>query len=471
MAYTQLTTSPATVEFARELGGNELHIGILGALPVALVGMQLTAALLAGRFARRKPVWFRVSIVQRLVLLPAALGPWLWPELGNAFWIWLLIALAAVNHGLLHFGTPLWLSWMGDYLPHPGLNYFWGRRHFAQQWTAAAALLANALFFYHSGVNVRGGFAAIIALAAVLGVSDILLFIRVPEPEPRHVSDPRLWDVLGEPFRQADFRSFIRFSCFWQVAAMVGAPFISMYLLEHVGMRLFDVLLLWTISWVGGALLSNRLGLWAECFGQRPMLILCTMFKSLNMFALLFCPRDPQLAFWLLVPVFMIDALLNAGVLIATNGFLLKNSPAENRTMFIAAGTAFAGMAGGATSVLAGALLAASDGWSCDWLGLHWVNFHVLFAVSISLRLAAIALARRIHEPASTATREAARHIALELASAVLRFGAPRASLVDYADDAADAGQLAGEAGQPALLWVESDASPSPAASQHRPAA
>jgi MFS family permease len=196
---------------------------------------------------------------------------------------------------------------------------------------------------------------------------------------------------------------------------MVGAPFISMYLLQHVGMDLFHVLLLWTVAWVGGALLSNRLGSWAERFGQRPVLVLCTAFKSANMIALLCCPTNPQIAFWLLLPVFMVDAFLNAGILIATNGFLLKNSPSENRTMFIAAGTAFAGMAGGATSILAGALLAASDGWSLAWQGLHLVNFHVLFAVSIALRLAGIGVALGIREPSSTG----ARHVAKELVTAV----------------------------------------------------
>ncbi len=447
MAYTQLTTSPATVEFARELGGTEFHVGILGALPVALVGMQLVAALLASHFARRKPVWFWVSIVQRLVFLPAALGPWLWPEAGNAFWIWLLVGLTTLNHGLLHFGTPLWLSWMGDYLPHRGLNNYWGRRHFAQQWTAAAALLANTLFFYHSGVNVRGAFAAIIVLGSVLGVADILLFIRIPEPPAQRGPEPRLWDVVSGPFRKADFRSFIGFSCFWQVAAMVGAPFISMYLLEHVGMSLFDVLLLWTVSWVGGAALSNRLGAWAEKFGQRPVLVLCTVFKSINMIALLCCPRDPQAAFWLLMPVFMVDAFLNAGVLIATNGFLLKNSPAENRTMFIAAGTAFAGMAGGATSVLAGALLAASDAWSWEWHGFQVVNFHVMFAISIVLRLAAIAIAVRIHEPSSAGARHVAKEVVAELAAAAW-FGPRLVAMLGYGHQAASEA-FASEAIQP----------------------
>ena len=45
MAYTQLTTSPATVQFARSMGATGLHIGILGALPLGLVCMQLLSAV------------------------------------------------------------------------------------------------------------------------------------------------------------------------------------------------------------------------------------------------------------------------------------------------------------------------------------------------------------------------------------------------------------------------------------------
>ena len=412
MAYTQLTTSPATVQFARSMGATGLHIGILGALPVGLVFMQLLAALAVNHLQFRKRVWFWVSIFQRLVFLPAALGPWLWPQVPDAIWVWALIGLTALNHGLLHFATPLWLSWMGDYLPHKGLNKFWGVRHSSQQWMAAAALLANSLFFLQAGVDVRAAFASIIVLGAVLGVADILLFIKVEEPAVRHVEKPRLWDVLAGPFRHRDFRSFITFSCWWHLSAMVGAPFISMFLLEYVGMDLFHVLLLWTLSWVGGAALSRRLGQWAEQFGQRPVLILCTAFKSLNMIALLFCPRDPTVAFWMLAPVFMFDAFLNAGISIANNGFMIKNSPQENRTMFIAAGTGFAGMVGGATSIIAGALIAASDQWSLNLGGMHLVNFHVLFAVSVVLRLVAAVIARRVREPQSSGAREVVRELA-----------------------------------------------------------
>jgi len=405
MAYTQLTTSPATVQFARSMGATGLHIGILGALPLGLVCMQLFSAVVVQRLARRKPLWMGVAIVQRMIFLPAALGPWLFPQVPEPVWIWTLLGLTAVNHGMLHFASPLWLSWMGDYLPHNGLNKFWGVRHSSQQWTAALALLANALFFFKSGIDVRAAFAAIIVLGAILGVSDILLFTRIEEPPLRHGPRARMRDALAAPFRQRDFRGFIFYSCFWNLAAMVGAPFISMYLLEHVGMDLFHVLMLWTISWVGGAVLSNHLGQLAERFGQRPVLVLCTAFKSINMIGLLVCPADPTTAFFVLAPIFMVDAFLNAGIAIANNGFLIKNSPRESRTMFIAAGTGFAGVVGGAASIVAGAGIAASQDWSWDWAGTTYVNFHVLFAASALLRLASAALATRIREPSSATTR------------------------------------------------------------------
>ncbi len=405
MAYTQLTTSPATVQYARSLGGTGLHIGILGAIPLGLVCMQMLSAVAVERMSHRKMTWIVASIFQRMMFVPAALGPWLLPQFSDTFWIWTLVTLTALNHATLHFCTPLWLSWMGDYLPHKGLNGFWGLRHSSQQWTAALALLANALFFVRGDVDVRAAFAGIIVLGATLGVFDILLFLRVEEPPLVSANGSTLWEALASPFRQRDFRSFIFYMCFWNLAAMVGAPFISMYLLEHVGMDLFHVLLLWTISWVGGAVLSNQLGQWADRFGQRPVLILCTAFKSINMIGLLVCPPDATIAFFVLAPIFMIDAFLNAGITIATNGFMIKNSPRESRTMFIAAGTGFAGIWGGLASIVAGVLIASSSQWSWTIGDVKYVNFHVLFAVSMVLRMAAALLATLVREPASISTR------------------------------------------------------------------
>ncbi len=406
MAYTQLTMSPATIEFARVHGADGLHIGILGALPTATIFMQFVAAVLVNHLRYRRSVWFAVSILQRLAFLPVALGPWLFRDVSDLAWVWLLIGVTAVNHALLHFCTPLWMSWMGDYLPREGLNRFWGRRHLYMQWTAAASLLVASLLLLNGGWNITAAFTVLITVGAAFGIVDILLFSKVDEPVVTPLSQPTLRRVFSTPFTDKQFRSYISYACFWHFAAMVGAPFISLYLLDYVGLSLASVLLMWAGSWVGGAMLSRSFGGIVEKFGHRPMLILCTAFKTTNMIALLLVPANPEFALLVLTPVFMIDALLNAGIAIASNGYLLTNSPQENRTMYIAAGTALAGMVGGITAIAAGAVLRSIDGWSITFGGYTFVGFHVLFAASLILRLVSINLAVRVQESHSTSTRE-----------------------------------------------------------------
>jgi MFS family permease len=420
MAYLQLTTSPATIEFARAHGGTGLHVGILGAIPTLTLFMQFLAGVLVNHLNYRRWVWLGVSLVQRLAFVPLAIGAWLYPDLPGEFWVWGLIAATAINQSLTHFGNPLWMSWMGDYLPHRGLSEFWGARHLWQQWTAAATLAVSALVIFKSGLTPMTSFSLLIVIGAILGIGDVLLFLRVDEPPVKRSQAPNILAVLRAPFCHPVYRTFISFTCFWHLASMVGAPFISMYMLEHLQMSLFSVLLLWSCSWAGGAVFSRGIGRLAERFGQRPVLILCTAFKPLNMLGLLLCPQEAVGAFWVLVPVFIIDAVLNAGINIGSNGFMLKHSPQENRAMFVAAGTALAGTIGGITAIAAGFVLRQLDGWSYTYGNHTFVGFHVLFGVSLALRFLGVHLARALEEPKSTRTRDVLRMLVIEPARAFL---------------------------------------------------
>lgn len=404
-AYTQLTTSPSTVEFARSMGANEFHVGVLGALPTLMLFGQFLAAVVVNHLTYRRWTWFTSAIIHRVLLIPVAIGPWIFPDVSGEIWVWLLLGATALNQGLLHFSSPLWLSWMGDYLPHEGLSRFWGIRQNWMQWSAAGSLAFAAVLLSFGKLSPLGDFTIQILLGSALGIADLLLFFRVEEPPVVRAKSPRWRDVFAEPFRRKEFRRYISFSCFWHFAAMAGAPFISLYLLHDVGMSLYQVLMLWACSWVGGALCSHHIGHWADRFGSRPVLILCISAKSLNMIALLLIPPQPNLAFAILVPVFMIDQMLNSGILIANNGFMIKNSPSENRTMYIAACQALAGLVGGVTSILGGALLSAMTDWEWTAFGRTWGHFHVMFAVSVVLRWMAAIWVRQLREPNSKSTR------------------------------------------------------------------
>ncbi|RLS80158.1 MAG: MFS transporter, partial [Planctomycetota bacterium] len=82
-AYTQLTTSPATIAYIRSLGANELHIGILGALPTLMLFMQFVSAVIVNHLQYRRRLWFWAALTHRLMLLPTAIGPWLIPGMSH----------------------------------------------------------------------------------------------------------------------------------------------------------------------------------------------------------------------------------------------------------------------------------------------------------------------------------------------------------------------------------------------------
>ncbi len=410
--YTQLSTSPATIEFARAHGGTAAHVGILGALPTLMLFMQFVAAVIVNQLEYRRQLWFWTSLAHRTLLLPVAVGPLIWPDLPGVFWLWSLIAVTALNQAFLHFSAPLWLSWMGDYLPRDGLSSFWGARQYYSQWAAALSLAGAALYLQFGTPEIGYGFAMLIVVATIAGVVDQLFFIKVYEPRVVATERPRLREVLAEPFRHRDFRRFIGFMSFWHFSTMISAPFIPLFLLQVTGMSLFQVMMLTVTAWVGGAACSHILGRWTDEYGCKPVLALCVTFKSLNMVALVLCPQDPGLAFWVLIPVFMIDAALNSGILIANNGYLIRHSPAQNRTMYLAAGTAVAGFIGGITSIACGYLLVTLADWQMTVGSFVVTNFHLFFAISVVFRLAAIAAIPWIEEPTAQPLSRLLRHLA-----------------------------------------------------------
>ena len=72
--------------------------------------------------------------------------------------------------------------------------------------------------------------------------------------------------------------------------------------------------------------------------------------------------------------------------------------------MFIAAGTALAGLVGGITSVVCGCLLTFTNLDSVVF-GVPLTSYRLLFAVIIMLRLASVLLVIRIREPDAQGTR------------------------------------------------------------------
>jgi len=148
MVYTICISCPVIIEFFRELGASEFHIGILGGLPMIMLFMQFVGAFITNHVRHRKAVFIVLAITSRLIYLPIAFAPLIFPDLSENRMMILIILLIGFNALLANLMIPLWFSWMGDLIPRRILNRYWGRRHQFMTLTWTNAFLLISLFTY-----------------------------------------------------------------------------------------------------------------------------------------------------------------------------------------------------------------------------------------------------------------------------------------------------------------------------------
>lgn len=408
MIYAAGTTSPAFVEFMRAIGATDAHFGLLGGIPMIMLALQFVGAAITNVIPRRKPLFMILVISGRFLYIPLALVPAVFPSFRGDTGVYFVFVLIAVSGALTNIAGPMWLSWMADLIPRRILNTYWGRRQRWMHLTWTAAFLGVAAFSSFMSSPVTVVFPVLATIAVVAGIVDILLFNAVHEPANVVVRRMSIFDALMAPLRNLEYRSFLVFSCAWSCSAMLAAAFMQVYALKVLGMAVWQATLTWCVSGIGVALVSSRWGRLADRYGHRPILAICIGTKSA--IVLVFLLVTPSTAVWVLPITLFVDSFWNSGILVASNGYMLKIAPEKNRSMFIAAITALAGICGGLGAISGGALLSATNTLSAEFFGRSWGNYHLLFTINIFMRLGCVYLAYRIKEPRA-ATPEKLLHV------------------------------------------------------------
>lgn len=409
VVYHTCVSSAIATDFFRALGAKDYHIAIIGGVPMLMLSIYFLAAHLTNRLHRRRPTFMFLFITARLLFVPVAFLPMICPSLTVEQIMAAIIVLVTINCALSNFGETLFLSWMADLVPHRILNRYWGGRQRWMSLTHLLSIVAIAIFVHVAPWPVTTKFRLVVCIGVALGIIDILLFLRVDEPEHAVVIDRHPLSLLAEPFRHHEYRSFLTFMTCWSSSAIITGVFTTYYLLEVLELPLADVTLILALSSLGLMLTSKMWGRLADRHGHRPILMTCMAFKPL--FPLAMLTITAKSAYWILPILLPFDGMLNAGLMVGQNGYMMKMAPKENRSMFLASVLGFPGIAAGLTAFGVGAFAKAIDGWTMDLAGRTWNKYQLIFAISAICRIGCLLLVRRIREPESSATNHMLRDL------------------------------------------------------------
>lgn len=182
-AFFQVTQGAVFTAFALSVGANDFVFGVLGAALPLMSVLQMAAARAVQRYGKRKRQILIAGLSSRLFWLTAALLPLLLHSAGNRRVLPLVIGCILLASACQAFYLPAFFSWVSDAVPSRLRGPFFARR---MQVGTLVAIAATVLSGYIADLfPVQPVYCAVLAVTALAGLFEFLLFRPIPEAQPR----------------------------------------------------------------------------------------------------------------------------------------------------------------------------------------------------------------------------------------------------------------------------------------------
>lgn len=378
-------------------GANDFEIGVLASIPFLSQMAQLTSAFFIEHMHNRKGVVWWLSVAGRQswwTILPVLFLP-------VSHKLEILMAVVLFSSLSVMIATPGWLSWMADLIPEKVRARYFG---FRSAWLAGSTIVAvlggGALLDYFKVRNLEvTGFSLIVTISCVFAAAAALILKKIPDVETTGPGHSFSHSHLSEPIKDRNFRHLLFVFLCWNGAIGISAPFFAPHMLTHLKMSFTQISIYSSLAALSAVVLNRPWGILIDRFGSKPVIAFCA-FGIAVIPLLWWVPRADSL--WILAFEAVYSGALWTGFNLAAFNIPIANSPRKHRTVYVAIFSVVTGLAFFASSLLGGAV--------AHWLvpiQWHWgpqtvVNYHLIFALSAVLRLAAAFLFLRFHEPKET---------------------------------------------------------------------
>lgn len=355
-----LTSGMLIVCLALELGapGFGLGIGLILSAPHFAGLLRLAAPALIGWVGNRKRFCIGMYLASALVLfgIPLAASPEYLPS--PAASLLALVALWCGYHLLEYQGTVALWSWLADLVPLRIRGRFIGYRERWMTTGQAVSMLAAGLFTWgwhnqHPELPKWIGYAIPAAMGACFMVASSVPLTAIPSlAATRTESASATFRSMLAPLADRRFRRLILFGCWFSFFNGVTLTVQNIFPYRALGLTLFVMLALKTGMRAGQLAVSPWMGRLADRFGNKPVMLAALPLVAAGP---LFYFLAGIWGWWWLIGAWILW-IAYAGLNVCLPNLMLRLSPGESNTPYIATYFAVTGLFNAASTVLGGAL-------------------------------------------------------------------------------------------------------------------
>jgi MFS family permease len=414
-AWMYITTGAALTRAAQLFGMPAFGFGLLAALPYAGSLMQVPASYLIEKYGHRKPVFLVSGLVHRALWFAIAAIPWLIPP--EAWWIALLVLLASSSF-LGHVSSPGVMAWFGDVIPRPVRGRYFSRRMQVGQLTGLMATLLVGWALDRTGAvdehSLRVTVSALFAVAALVGVIDYLLLVRLPDPSPDPPSPKlSLLSMIKAPLADRRFRRYLGFNMTLTFSLGYVGQFIWLYVFDVVEMTNAQA----NLMLVGIPLIISMLSVrfWGNLIdqhGRLPVLAVCGVCIIFGGASWVFVTKE---SWWLGYSASTISMFAFPGMDLANLNLLLglTRPPGTRRqnSAYLAVNSVAIAVAGMLSGVFGGLVARNLEGWTGSLFGWPLTYHGLLLLISSALRGLSLLWLIGMEDQGAHSTRMAIRQV------------------------------------------------------------
>ena len=420
-AWQSMTTGAALTRYAKSLHVTEFGFGLLAAIPFFAAFAQLPASFLIERYGHRKHVFLIANIIHRSLWLVIALIPWFLPAGYRPFGLITLMLISATAN---HTTAPAWYSWLSDIVPSRIRGrYLSSRTQAGQVVSLLMTLGVGVLLDWAEGVSglaLSRVLSAVLGVAAIFGLVDILFFVRIPDCGG-HQNNRQygLRELLAEPLRNRSFRHYLGFTAALTFSVGYVGQFSWLYVFDVAGMsNMWANLLLITFPMVAALFAVPFWGRMIDRLGRKPVAMIATA-CVIHGGAIWVVIRDGSV-----MPAYlgvMLAAFAWPGVDLASYNILLglvrRRRGGGQNTAYVALNSVVVAAAGTASGLFGGLLAHGLKDWHGDFMGLPMTYHCILFLMSMVFRFIALLSLRGIEDPRAFTARQAIQYMAADMYS------------------------------------------------------
>lgn len=409
-AFGTLVSGAFLVGFIQRLGGSDLWIGLLTAIP-SLVGiLQIPGAIWGRSFTSYKRFVLPGGLIWRAMYIPLVVLPFL--PIPNAAKLTLLatcVLAASVSTMLVN---PIYNDWLAEMVPPNSRGFYFSRRSAICTGVGAAVGILGALLLdrIRSAKHDDLAFGVVFGLGILCSVISISFFMRMqdlPREYPVRQNLKEGIKAIGTPFGDSRYRTVLIFLAVATCGQTFAGNFYFAFGRETLSLSFVVLVGATTVQAAGQVLSSKFWGFLSDKYGNKPSLILAGLLLATNPLPWVFCvPGRTSFNEWLLISSSFIMGFGWSGVGICQFNMMLATANPKDRANYIGSGMTVTSILGGLSPLFGAFLMAALRSH-----GSPEVAYKIVFLCGTFIRIGAVLCLIPVREEGSTGVMSTLRDL------------------------------------------------------------